>query len=112
MLRFEGDVLGAFDCGFDVDKRAAIEVVGDEGSIVSADPWHGGAPDLRILRDGAEPERIEVEAANPYARELDDFAAAVRGGRPPRLGRDDAVGQARVIEALYAAAESGTTVAV
>ena len=110
VLRFEDDVLGLFDCGFDVDRRAAIEVVGDEGSIVSADPWSGGAPDLRILRDGAEPERVHVEAANPYARELDDFAAAVREGRPTRLGRDDAVGQARVIEALYAAAGEGRAV--
>ena len=112
VLRFEGDVLGAFDCGFDVGKRSAIEVVGDEGAIVSADPWHGGSPDLRILRDGAEPERVEVEAANPYALELDDFAAAVRGGGAPRLGREDALGQARTIEALYAAADSGATVAV
>jgi D-xylose 1-dehydrogenase (NADP+, D-xylono-1,5-lactone-forming) len=112
VLRFPGDVLGTFDCGFDVAKRAAIEVVGDEGSIVSADPWHGGEPDVRIFREDREPERVEVEAANPYALELDDFAAAVRGGRSPRLDRADAVGQARVIEAIYAAADSGTTVAV
>jgi xylose dehydrogenase (NAD/NADP) len=105
VLRFENDVLGTLDCGFDVAKRAAIEVVGDEGSIVSADPWHGGSPDLRILRDGAEPERVDVEAANPYALELDDFAAAVRGEHAPRLGREDAIGQARAIEALYAAAD-------
>ncbi len=112
VLRFPGDVLGTFDCGFDVAYRSAIEVVGEEGSIVSADPWHGKSPDLRVLRPDAEPERIEVEAANPYALELDDFAQAVRGGGTPRLGREDAVGQARVIEALYAAAASGTTVAV
>jgi predicted dehydrogenase len=109
VLRFDGDVLGLFDCGFDVAKRSAIEVVGSEGSIVSADPWHGGSPDLRVLRDGSA-ERIQVAAANPYGLELDDFAQAVRAGAAPRLGRDDAVGQARVIEALYAAAEAGSAV--
>jgi hypothetical protein len=40
-----------------------------------------------------------------YAAQLRDFEAAARGERPPLLGRDDAVGQARTIEALYAAAE-------
>jgi hypothetical protein len=45
-----------------------------------------------------------VEAADPYGLELEDFSAAIREGRPPRLGRDDAVGQARAIELLYAAA--------
>ena len=37
-------------------------------------------------------------------RELDDLARAVREGGEPRLGRADAVGQARTIEALYRAA--------
>ena len=58
-----------------------------------------------ILRPDAErPRRSPVEAANPYARELDDLARAVRAGGEPRLGRADAVGQARAIEALYRAA--------
>jgi hypothetical protein len=37
--------------------------------------------------------------------QLRDFAAAVAAGRPPLGGRADALGQARAIEALYAAAE-------
>ena len=45
---------------------------------------------------------IPVEAANPYGLELEDFSAAIREGRRPRLGREDAVGQARAIEMLYA----------
>ena len=79
--------------------RGAIEVVGEGGTLVAEDPWHGQAP--RLTRDG---EEIAVEAANPYALELEDFSAAIREGRPPRLGREDAVGQARAIEMLYAAA--------
>ena len=55
--------------------------------------------------DGAF-EVVTVEAVDPYARELDDLARAVRGGGGPRLGRADAVGQARTIEALYAAARA------
>jgi predicted dehydrogenase len=96
-------VLGSFDCAFDVPYRAAIEVVGATGTIVSTDPWHGRSPSVRIERpDGVED--VAVEAADPYARELDDLARAVRDGGAPRFGRADAVAQARAIEALYAAA--------
>ena len=99
VLRLPGGVLGTFDCGFDVPPRGVIEVVGAGGTIVAEDPWHGQSP--RLTRDG---EEIPVEAANPYGLELEDFSAAIREGRRPRLGREDAVGQARAIEMLYAAA--------
>jgi D-xylose 1-dehydrogenase (NADP+, D-xylono-1,5-lactone-forming) len=99
VLRLPGGVLGAFDCGFDVPPRGVIEVVGEDGTLVAEDPWHGQSP--RLTRDG---EEIAVETANPYGLELEDFSAAIRDGRPPRLGREDAVGQARAIEMLYAAA--------
>ena len=104
VLRFSGDVVGLFDCAFDVPYRAAIEVVGSEATIVVRDPWHGSNPGVQIQRAGEDPEEVPVEPANPYGRELDDFARAVREGTEPRLGREDAVGQARAIEALYAAA--------
>ncbi len=100
MVRLPGGVLRTFDCGFDVPPRGVIEVVGERGTLVAEDPWQGIAP--RLTRDG---EEIPVEAVNPYGRELEDFSAAIREGRRPRLGREDAVGQARAIEMLYAAAE-------
>ena len=105
VLRFGGGVLGTFDCGFDVSPRGAIEVVGGGGSLIAHDPWHGVAP--RLTRDG---EAVPVEARNPYALELEDLSAAIREGHAPRLGRADAVGQARAIEALYAAADSGCAI--
>jgi D-xylose 1-dehydrogenase (NADP+, D-xylono-1,5-lactone-forming) len=107
VLRFTGDVLGTFDCGFDVQPRGVIEIVGEGGTLVSEDPWHGLTP--RLKRDG---EEVPVEAANPYGLELEDVSAAIRESRAPMLGRADAVGQARAIEALYAAAEGGRAVAL
>ena len=35
------------------------------------------------------------------------MSAAIRGTAEPLLGRDDALGQARAIEALYRSAERG-----
>jgi predicted dehydrogenase len=40
------------------------------------------------------------------------MSAAIRGEAPLLLTREDAVGQARTIEALYRAADSGQTVSL
>ena len=40
------------------------------------------------------------------------MSAAVRGEAEPLLGREDALGQARAIEALYEAADGGRAVPV
>jgi predicted dehydrogenase len=53
-----------------------------------------------------------IPAFNPYELELDDFAAAIRGEHPPRLGRADALGQARALAALYESAATGRLVPV
>jgi predicted dehydrogenase len=110
-LRFAGDVLGTFDCGFDME-RSAIEVVGAGGTLVAEDPWHGATPRLTLTRPGEAPEEVPVQAANPYRLELEDVSAAIRSGGHPRLGRADALGQARAIAALYESAENGRAVSL
>ena len=50
--------------------------------------------------DGDASSRSRSSAPNSYRLELEDVSAAIRDGRPPLLGREDAVGQARVLEAL------------
>jgi xylose dehydrogenase (NAD/NADP) len=112
VLRFPGDVLGTFDCGFDVPPLGFLEVVGEGGTLVAEDPWHGATPRLTFARPGEPPQEMTVLAANPYALELDDMSAAIRSGAAPQLGRDDAIGQARTIEALYEAAATGRSVAI
>jgi predicted dehydrogenase len=102
-LRFAGDVLGVLDCGFDMVPTAFLEVVGTKGSLFLGDPWHSRSTRIEIRRPGGK-EVVEVPPGDPYAAELADFAAAVRGERPHPFGRADAVGQARAIAALYDAA--------
>jgi predicted dehydrogenase len=110
VLRFAGDILGTFDCGMDVDRHAGLEVIGDEATLYVPAPWQTWpGPELRIIR-GDETERVTPEAVDPYARELEEFGAAAASGGTPRLGRADALGQARTIDALYRAAAEGGTV--
>jgi predicted dehydrogenase len=47
---------------------------------------------------------------NSYRLEAENMSAAVRGEASPLLGRDDGLGQARAMEALYEAADSGRAV--
>jgi D-xylose 1-dehydrogenase (NADP+, D-xylono-1,5-lactone-forming) len=105
-LAFAGEVVGLFDCGFVVPRRAALEVVGEEGSIFVGDPFTTASTGIEVRRAGAEPEWIPVQPANSYRLELENVSAAIRGEAPLLLGREDALGQARTIEALYASADA------
>jgi xylose dehydrogenase (NAD/NADP) len=108
-MRFADDVLAHFDAGLALDTRDALEVVGDEGTLFLDDPWHCVEPVIQLYRDGVR-ELIEVEVVSSYLLEAENMSAAIRGEAPLLLGRDDAVGQARAIEALYEAADTGQTV--
>ena len=110
-MRFAGDVIGEFDCGLSLPSRDELEVMGADGSLFLDDPWHAREPVIELRRDSAV-ERIEVEQADSYGLELENMSHAIRGGPEPLLGRADAVGQARAIEALYRSAETGTAVAL
>jgi predicted dehydrogenase len=110
VLRFADDVLGLFDCGMDVTPLFGIEVVGDRGLLRSSDPWHGVSPALVLEPADGAPEPVTTVSVDPYCRELEAFAHAVREGGPPPLGREDALGQARTIAALYRAADEGRSV--
>jgi predicted dehydrogenase len=108
-MRFPQGVVAHFDCGLSLANRDELEVVGEEGSIFLDDPWHCRQPVIE-LQGGGGIERIELPALNPYGLEVHNFSEAIRGRSEPLLGRADAVGQARAIEALYGAAEAGNPV--
>jgi xylose dehydrogenase (NAD/NADP) len=111
LLRFPGDVLASFDCGTALPNRDELEVIGSEGSLFLDDPWHAGTPIIE-LRRGRELERIEVEPANSYGLELENVSDAAAGKAELLLGREDAMGQARALEALHRSAQTRTPVSL
>jgi D-xylose 1-dehydrogenase (NADP+, D-xylono-1,5-lactone-forming) len=110
-LRFPGDVVATFDCGTALPNRDELEAIGSEGSLFLDDPWHCKVPAIELHRDG-EVERIELEAVDSYRLELENLSDAIRGEAEPLLGREDAVGQARVLEALHESATGGAAVSL
>jgi len=104
-MRFPGDVHALFDCGTCLPERDELEVIGTEGSLFLDDPWHCYEPVIEVRRDGGV-ERIELEPMDSYRLELENLARAALGEAPLLLGREDAVAQARALEALHRSAES------
>jgi D-xylose 1-dehydrogenase (NADP+, D-xylono-1,5-lactone-forming) len=105
-MRFAGDVLATIDCGLDMAARDELEVTGTEGVLWLDDPWHSREALIELRHPDGGVERIQAEALDPYACELEDFAAAVADRQAHRFGRDDAVAQAATIAALYASAQA------
>jgi len=103
VLQFPRDVFGEFHCGFDLPEGTGLEAIGSEGKLVVRDPVRCRDPHVEL-----NDERIEVEDVNRYFLEVENFSAAVRGDAEPLLGRADALGQVRAIEALYRSAASGS----
>jgi D-xylose 1-dehydrogenase (NADP+, D-xylono-1,5-lactone-forming) len=105
-LRFAGGVLGHFSCALDTAPSQALEAVGSEASLLVSHPFTAEVERVE-LRRGDALEEIEVEHADRYRLELENFARAIRGDEPPLLGRADAGAQARTLDALIRSAETG-----
>ena len=108
-MRFPANVVATFDCGTALPERDELEAVGSEGSLFLDDPWHCNRPVIELRRDGRV-ERIEVAYADSYRLELENLSDAIRGEGDLLLGRDDAVDQARALEALHESATTGAPV--
>jgi xylose dehydrogenase (NAD/NADP) len=104
VLRFPSGVVAEFTSSFVVDHRG-LELIGTDGTVLFTDPWQSIA--ATVIVAGVETAFDEID---PYQCEIDNISAAIRGEAEPRLGRADALGQARAIEALYRSAAEGSAV--
>jgi predicted dehydrogenase len=121
VMSFPGGATASFTCGMSLHADNTAYVCGTEGYIEVPVPWKPGKEnaEYRVVR-GAPPKmdaagKAARESAAPlpardvrhvtagkelYALEADDFAAAVFDGAPPRMGRNDSVGNMRLLDEL------------
>jgi predicted dehydrogenase len=109
-LLFEDDVVAQIDSSFTLPRFQRLEALGEDGSLLVESPWRPDWGGALLLSRGQETTRIEVPAADMFQLELENFAAAIGGDAPPLLGRADALGQARALDALYRSAAEGRAV--
>jgi len=104
-MRFPGNVIAIFDCGTAMIERDELEAIGTEASLFLDDPWHCDEPVIELRTDG-NIERIEIEHEDPYRLEVENVSDAIRGAGELLLGPEDALAQARTLEALHESAMS------
>jgi D-xylose 1-dehydrogenase (NADP+, D-xylono-1,5-lactone-forming) len=111
MLRFPHNVVALFDSGTAMTARDELEAIGSDGSLFLDDPWHCTQPGIELRRDGRV-ERIAFDPVDSYRLELENLSDAIRGDGELLLGREDAVAQARALEALHDSATRGAAVSL
>jgi D-xylose 1-dehydrogenase (NADP+, D-xylono-1,5-lactone-forming) len=104
LMHFPSGTLAEFSCGFRSEHRG-LEPIGTKGALVLTDPWQSDP--ATMIRDSVE---TALPIADPYQLELEDVSRAIRTGEPPLIGRADAMGQARALDALLRSSETGLPV--
>lgn len=118
-LALPHDVLAQFDVALDLPRRDELELIGTAGKIVVPDPWLC-RPGYIVLEQGGNRQRLPVDPEGTYRLstaednddayriELEHASRLIAGEGAPTFGRDDAINQAAVIEAVRAAAAGGS----
>ena len=110
-LRFPGDVLATFDCGTALAEPRRARGDRQRGLALPRRSLALPSPVIELRReDGIE--RIELEPVDSYRLELENLSDAIRGEAELLLGREDALGQARALEALHRSATTGAPVSL
>ena len=115
ILEFEGGGVATFTASTRAEDDQRVHVYGTEGRISIGIPFNipPDRPTEVILAKGGDPpvsphlEVMHFEAADPYAVEAEQFAAAILDGLPTPVPPSDAVANLRVIERLFESAASG-----
>lgn len=104
----------SFVCGTQTVGRQSVEIMGDAGSLEVVIPFNA-SPDEKsalILNTGAPFDRSLasreiVPACDQYTEQAENFALAVLNGKPLPWGVEDAIQQARILDAIFASARTG-----
>ena len=120
MLEFPGDRTATFTCSTRAETDQRVHVYGTEGLITIGIPFNipPDRPTEVYVTQGGDPpvapatETLTFPSADPYSVEVDAFSAAILEGLPTPTPPVDAVANLRVMEAVFAAAEAGRSVAV
>ena len=108
------------DIGLQHPRRDELELVGTEGKIVVSDPWLCRSDSIELWRNGRSAS-LPVDPDNRfgitheddvYRIAFDAVSEAVLTGTAPAFGRDDAVAQARALEAVRLSAERSEPVEI
>jgi len=111
-MRFAGNVLAQFDCGFRSPYRAAVEIVGTSGALLIPNPFKPGRKEKIILTSDSEKKTIQIIGSELYIGEVEDLADAVLLRNLPRISLEDSSNNVATILALLRSAQDGCPVQI
>lgn len=117
-LEMPGEVLAQLDVALDFPRRDELELIGSEGVLRLPDPWLCREAAVELERDGerlrlsADPDGLHglvpgEDSTDAYRIEFEHVSRLIRGEVTAPFGRDDALDQACVLEALRTSAAEG-----
>jgi predicted dehydrogenase len=109
-----GDSVGSFTCATQLGRHQRVDIGGSEGTIEIEIPFNPPI-DRRctiVLRQGDRVERIALERANHYERQIAAFSCAIEADQPVPTPLSDAVANMQVIDAVRESAASNRWVDV
>jgi predicted dehydrogenase len=115
ILDFAGGI-ATFTCSIRSESDQRVDIYGTTGRISIQIPFNipPDRPTRVFLIAGGDPpvapdtEVVEFPTADPYTAEFEHFAAAVLDGGPTPVPPEDAVANLRVVEQIFAVAETGS----
>jgi predicted dehydrogenase len=105
-LVFPGGVLAQLDAGFRSPVRAELEVAGTDGVLRVRNPWKPDPRTPMVLERGDMREEVPAPDADRYLLEIEDLAAGILDGRPPRVSLAESRGNVAAIVALLDSART------
>ena len=106
-LRFPGDRLATFACGFGGAPVSQYDVVCTEGVLRVAPAFNFGTDLKQVLTIGDETTVRTFKRGDQFAPELLEFSDCVLNDREPEASGEEGLADVRVLEALDESARSG-----
>jgi predicted dehydrogenase len=116
-LTFPSGIVASFTCGMTLHADNTAFLCGSDGFIAIPVPWKPPPDNAGFIIARSTPPRMDaggkVQPGPPpaqhvtvecdgdlYGNEADDFAATVAGKRPPRITREDSLGNMQVLDTM------------
>jgi len=111
LAEFSGGRQALVDCAFDIPFHSWLEAAGTKGRLVL--PRAFSAKDfelpIEVIKDD-DSRVLNFPSANQYVRMIEHFGECIRRGSALRYGAEDALENARTIDAAFTSLESGRPV--
>jgi predicted dehydrogenase len=111
-LYYPGGRIAQISCAFDMGIGTYFDILGTEGRISIQINVTPETMTIEALSNGVDRQEWPMSRFQVFARQADSFIESFRDGTAQPNSIDDALQQARIVDALFAAARSGQRVRV